>query len=611
MRAGDLDKALSANSLVEVRESLRPRRGPLAFSDLKRLTQHMRSLDDQLNPVRVAIVRTYTTELLRPYWEFESLLNGLALTLHEAPYGMVVQEAIPDGGIASFEPDTVFLMLQWGDLDPRLAGSVSEFTDEERRAIVQSAADSAVSLLSAYRHVVSCPLVLSVLPSLLPVELGMCDVSAPLSERLLHGELLRAVAVALRESVPDAYLADIDEVVTEVGREDMFDLRMWHQGRFPFTVHGAQAVVRSLARYLVLMTSARVKCVVVDADNTLWGGIVGEDGVEGIALGPEYPGNVYVTFQRRLAELRHRGLLLGLCSKNNPDDVREVLSDHPSQVLREDDFAAIRANWEDKSENLAAMAAELRLGLDSFMFIDDSPQECLAMRTRLPEVTTVCLPSHIDDLPFLVDDLPQLQVLSLTAEDSERADMYVSERHRREIASTARTVEEYLSTLKMKMSVGFDDLSRVPRLAQLTQKTNQFNLTTKRYSESTMAQLVEDPSVLVAHFALSDVFGESGIVGLGVVRLSPPVAEFDTFLLSCRVIGRTAETAFLNEILARLSDLGVRTVHGAYTPTPKNALAASFWTDQGFSEDSPGCFELDLTTWKPSPTPAIAVIAPG
>jgi FkbH-like protein len=610
MGTSDLDRALAARSLAEIRESLRPRSRSITFADMKRLTQAMRSLDAPLRPTKVAVVRTYTTELLRPYWEFESLLNGLTLDIYEAPYGLVVQEAAPDGAAAAHGPDVLFLLLQWSDLDPRLAGSAAALSGEERDSVTQAATQEAVGVLSAFRQALACPLVLAVLPSLSPVALGICDIAAPWSERLFRCELVRAVAVALRDSVPDAHLADLDDLATEVGRSEMFDLRTWHMGRFPFSVRGAQAVVRRLTQYLVLFTSTKTKCVVLDADNTLWGGVVGEDGPRGIALGPEYPGNVYVAFQRRLAELKHRGLLLGLCSKNNPDDVLEVLRDHPHQVLREGDFASIRANWEDKADNLLEMANELKLGLESFMFIDDSPQECLALRARLPEVTTICLPSNVDSLPYLVDDLPQLQTLGLTAEDGSRAEMYSQERERRALATTARTVEDYLSALQMRMSVRLNDETEIPRLAQLTQKTNQFNLTTRRYSESQIAKLVGDPDTLVAHFTLSDTFGDSGIVGLAIVGLSRHVAEFDTFLLSCRVIGRTAETAFLNGILQYLVSSDIRVVRGAYASTPKNALVEDFWTKQGFAELGSGSFELDLTTWQPCPAPAITVVAP-
>jgi FkbH-like protein len=360
--------------------------------------------------------------------------------------------------------------------------------------------------------------------------------------------------------------------------------------------------------YALLLIEPPAKVLVVDGDNTLWGGIIGEDGLDGIALGPEYPGSVYVAFQRRLLELRQRGLLLALCSRNNEADVRQVLAEHPHQVLRDEHFAAMRANWDSKPDNLRAIAAELNLGLDAFVFVDDSAHECLAVRRALPQVTVVQTPSEPAALPACLDGLARLEILTLTEEDRTRTALYAQERQRRSLAAASDDPEQYLASLEMVMTVGLDDARQAARIAQLTQKTTQFNLTTRRYSEADIRRLAADPDWLVAHFSLADVFGDSGVVGVALVHgLSRTEVEIDSFLMSCRVIGRRAESAFLGYVLDLLGQRGVRVVHAGYAPTARNALVREFWGAHGFA-GGPQAYRLELASRiAGSPPPPIRI----
>jgi FkbH-like protein len=253
-------------------------------------------------------------------------------------------------------------------------------------------------------------------------------------------------------------------------------------------------VARHLLRYAVLAARGPLKCVVLDADNTLWGGIVGEDGLDGLALGPEYPGSVYVDFQHRLLALQQRGVLLALCSRNNLDDVLAVLRTHPHQLLREAHFAALRVNWEPKSGNLRALAAELNLGLDAFALVDDSPHERAEVAAALPDVEVVPFPAQLVDLPHCLDELPRLEILALTEEDRRRTALYAGERARRAAGGEAGDVEAYLRSLAMVMTIAVDAPRHLPRIAQLTQKTNQFNLTTRRYGEDDVRRMLDDPT---------------------------------------------------------------------------------------------------------------------
>ena len=341
------------------------------------------------------------------------------------------------------------------------------------------------------------------------------------------------------------------------------------------------------------------KVIALDADNTLWGGIIGEDGIDGFKLGPDYPGNCYLDFQRRLLDLQQRGFVLALCSKNNAADVDQVLKEHPHQLLKPHHFVAQRVNWQDKATNLRALAEELNVGLSSFVFVDDSAHETAAVRQLLSEVEVVQMPLDPLLVPQALETVARLQTLSLTDEDRAKTGMYLAEAERRShqarFGQNGGGFGDYLASLEMRMQVVYDGAAQVGRLAQLTQKTNQFNLTTRRYDEQQMAAFIAAEDCLVAHFSLADIFGDSGIVGLAVVRRpDADTAELDSFLMSCRVIGRKAEQAFLQTLIARLAGTGVQTLLADYLPTAKNALVADFLPKHGFNSRADGRYERRL-----------------
>ncbi|MHC4706357.1 MAG: HAD-IIIC family phosphatase, partial [Planctomycetota bacterium] len=371
--------------------------------------------------------------------------------------------------------------------------------------------------------------------------------------------------------------------------------RLWYSSRYPFSPKGGNLLVERLMRFPILERTPKVKCIVLDCDNTLWGGIIGEDGMAGIALGPEYPGNCFVAFQRRLLDMLNRGCLLAICSKNNLHDVQQVIREHPSMVLREENFAAILANWDPKPDNLSLLAEELSLGLDSFLFVDDSPHECRMVRNVLPEMRVVQVPEQPLEVPFCLDHLQELEILSLTDEDRQRFRMYVHNRRRKELAVTCGDLSDYLNSLKMKMRISVNGAEHVSRLSQMTQKTNQFNLTTKRYSEKDIRSFVDDDNWMVAHFSLSDIFGDNGIVGLMLASdMTSDTVLIDTFLMSCRIIGRRAEEAFLYRMLRSFRELNKLKVKASYIPTSKNSLVEDFWAKQDFIPLGESYYESDL-----------------
>ena len=546
--------------------------------------------------MRVALLRTYATELLRPNLEYEALLAGFSLDLYEGPYGVVHGEVQAGSGLLVHDPEITFVLARIEDVAPSWRRPVSLLTAEELEGALNEARSMVGAMIQTLRDGIGGLIVFGLLPSMDPPELGLVDGNVAESEALARRRLIHALSETLRERFSEVLFDDQSALATEWGTRRLFDLRLWHSSRFPFTKEGGQLFAQRLFRFVSRRVTTPVKCLVLDADNTLWGGIVGEDGPTGIALGPEYPGSAFVDWQRRLLAFRRRGLLLALCSKNDEASVFEVLDDHPHMVLKREHFSAMRINWEPKPKNIAELAAELNLGLDSFLFVDDSAHECHAVRTAHPSVRVVRAPENPLELIRCLEDEPGVEVLSLTSEDRRRAEMYEEEGKRRAVAQQSSSPEDYLRSLQMVMSFHEDDKAHVPRIAQLTQKTNQFNLTTRRYGEAEIEGFMGEEGARVFAFSLADVFGDSGLVGVAIGRgADAGVFELDSFLMSCRVIGRGAETAFLAEILARAEQAGFQRVRAAYLPTAKNGLVADFWTKNAFEETGEGRYEMDLS----------------
>jgi FkbH-like protein len=605
------DDLLTIKTRAELRGAFARFGAPLSLPQVQRLAAHAESLGQPEHSLRVGIVHTYTSDLLDPWLSLSAALEGMALHVYHAPYGLSVREAQSDSSLVAHAPDLTLFLLRREDLHPALARPLAALDPVQQESIRREALGRLGGIIRQFRAQRIGQIVLTLLPSVAPAGLGIYDAQSDRSETGWWAALKVEIGQWLRESVPASLLLDLDEVLQHVGREGFFDLRYWYSARFPFRAAAAREVARRVIAIGALLKFPRAKVIVLDADNTLWGGIVGEDGLHGIALGPEYPGNAFMDFQRRILDYQQRGFILALCSKNNAADVEQVLTEHPHQLLRDEHFAARRVNWLPKPDNLISLAEELNLGLESFIFVDDSEHECAGVRHRLPQVEVIQTPAKPVDVPGCLEHVARLEVLSLTAEDLAKTEMYAQERRRRESwqrAESNRTSQrDYLASLEMKMRIGFNDARQVARLSQMTQKTNQFNLTTRKYDEQQMHELIGSEEWLVAHFSLSDVFGDNGIVGLALVRLAGERAEVDTFLMSCRVIGRDAEAAFMQAVLRRLAEGGMDEVVADYRPTAKNGLVKDFLPEQGFARSPDGRFRRWLRTDPPLPESAFLI----
>lgn len=575
-------------SAQEVKSFLALRAMVPSLQQAAKLRQHLNALCS-VKQIRMGIVHTYTSELLDPWLHFTAALNQISLDVYHAPYGTTVQEATSDSGLSGHTPDLTLLLLTREDLHPAFQTPAACIKAEDKKAIDSEAQKALHSLVQKFRDNLGGHIIVTILPGQDSPGLGSYDVMAEQSESRWWNEIKAGIATQLREAFSGVSYLDLDQLVMQCGRDNFFDSRLWYSSVFPFAPQGALAVSNAVTSIGAAIHLTRAKVIAVDADNTLWGGVIGEDGINGIALGQEYPGRAFVDFQKKLLSFQQRGFILALCSKNNPEDLNEVLDNHPHQLLKSEHFATQRVNWLPKPDNLKSIAEELNLGLDSFIFVDDSDYECSAVRHSLPEVDVVQVPSRPTEIPVCLNALARLEIVSLTAEDLEKTTMYAQERKRKaqraKLSDTGGSIDDYLRSLNMKMTIGLDDSTSVTRLAQLTQKTNQFNLSTRRYSEKDISGMINSDDFSVYHFSLEDNFGNSGIVGLAIVEQGTvEKARLDTFLMSCRVIGRMAEQAFLNRIESNLRTRGLEELSADYIPTRKNILVERFLPDNGFLE---------------------------
>jgi FkbH-like protein len=400
------------------------------------------------------------------------------------------------------------------------------------------------------------------------------------------------------------HICDLEFLANRLGGIQAHDERAWFESKQP----GSAALLVDFAREVVrLIGSLRrppKKVLVLDLDNTLWGGVVAEDGLEGIELGDTSPrGEAFKAFQTYLLSLKPRGVLLAVCSKNDHARAAEVFEKHPEMVLRMEDLVSFKANWEPKSDNIRQMAAELNLGLDSFVFVDDSPAEIEIVRQFAPEVTTILLGPDASGHAAQLQDCRLFEPRNLTIEDAERTGQYRAEVKRKELQSSAADMGSYLESLAMEAAISEFAPVDVPRLAQLINKSNQFNLTTRRRTEAELQALLAEPNYAGFSIRLKDRFVDHGLISIVIGSKRDGTMEIDTWLMSCRVLKRQVEAEALNELARLAANRGCARLAGVYLPTAKNEMVRDFYPGMGFTltaeNEQRREFELALEKFQP------------
>jgi FkbH-like protein len=553
-----------------------------------------------LAPLRVALLSSFSIEFIHDVLVALGFLEGLHIQIYQAGFGQFRQEILnPASGLYAFSPDAAVLALEGKDIVPGLYGHDVPDGAADLEIAVGAASQELAALAQAFRERSAATFLVHNFVPPTWRRLGILDGQPGPGQAELVSTLNTALSRVCRES-RGVYAVDYAGLVQRAGALSWYDDRMAHYARAPI----GQAVLPQLAleyvKYFRALTGKTKKCLVLDLDNTLWGGILGEEGPHGIQLGPDYPGSAYVAFQRAIRGLRQRGVILAVASKNNPADVDEVFATHPHMVLRPEDFSILRVGWSAKSQSLAEIAAHLNIALDHIVFVDDNPVECDEVARAMPAVTVVPLPAQPEHFVRILLEPGYFDGLSVSSEDLHRAELYQQRDQAEELRAQSASIEDFYRGLEMAVTFTPVHNGSLARAAQLTQKTNQFNVTTIRYTEAELLERRADPAWLVTTVQVRDRFGDNGIVGFLMARAVADELEIDTLLLSCRVIGRTVETAMLAHLCEYAAQRGARQLRGRIVATAKNAPARDLYERHGFQRDSTEeggetSWELDLT----------------
>jgi FkbH-like protein len=547
--------------------------------------------------VRLAVLASSTVDHLVPAVRVAGLRRRLLIDVHLGAYGQHRQDLLdPSSPLYRFRPQTILLSLtareaiagvpltaSLSEADEALARSVDEL-----RLLWQKA-------LEALRATVIQQTFLDVTH---PV-FGGYDRMVPAAPSRLVARLNDLLAQAAASD--GVLLLDIAHASRAAGLDAWFDAGRWMQAKMEIAPQAAPLYGDLVARVVAARLGLSKKCLVLDLDNTLWGGVIGDDGVEGIVLGEgSAAGEGHLALQRYALQLKSRGIILAICSKNDPAIAEAVFRDHPEMLLKRSDFSAFIASWDDKAENLRLIAERLNIGLDSLVFVDDNPVERARIRESLPMVAVPELPNDVAHYVRCLADAGYFEAVSFTPDDAQRAEQYAANAEREAMRGSAKSMGDFLRGLRMSVVFGPVAAVDLPRVTQLINKTNQFNPTTRRYSQEEVTTLASTSDNIVLQFRLLDRFGDNGLVSVLILRPDASereVLEVDTWVMSCRVFGRELEFEAMNIAVETAQRRGVRSFRASYIPTKKNAVISDLYPTLGFVPSFEPAPESGATRW--------------
>lgn len=561
----------------------------MMLSCYDRLRSHL-----ALKPLRVSFLRSMTIEPVLPILKAAALVAGIDLTVQAAQFGTYAQDILDAGSsVYSFDPSVVFLTLQTRDLLPEIWEAYTDLSYADARAVVDKALQHFATWIHSFRHYSNASLVIHTLekPAACAGILDSQNNDGQLAAIERFNSELRSICREYR----GVYLLDYDGLVARHGRTRWHDEGKWLATRMPFASDSLVPMAQEWLKFIYPLEGVTCKALVVDLDNTIWGGVLGEVGAIGVVVGSEYPGAYYRSLQRAILDLQNRGVLLAICSKNDHDDAIAALQNHPGMLLRPEHFVAFRINWRDKAENLAEIASELNIAPDAIAFLDDNPVERERIRQSIPEVKVIPLPDNPQGFAAALRDCPYFERLSLSAEDSQHTRLYHERQQRTALARDVGSLEDFYRSLDQEIRIAQVTPQTIGRVAQLTQKTNQFNVTTHRLTEQEIQEIAARPDWNVYSVQVTDRFGDNGIVGVMITRAHGEIREIDTFLLSCRVIGRTIETAMMTFLAKNSRNEGALFLEGWFVPTPKNGPVRDLYSSHQFE---PVATDGTATLWR-------------
>ncbi len=504
---------------------------------------------------------------------------GLVLKSYVGRYNQYNQELLDvKSGIYRFNPHLLILFLDTKDLFGEDYYFPYRLSLNQRKSFIRDRHKEIINLARLFTKNCSGKILVNNLSVPTHSTMGILENKQEYGFFEMVRDLNRLVEKSFRNN-PQVYIFDYDSFLSRCGKMECCDNKMCYVADIKLNQNYIPALCDEYMRYIKAIKGRTRKCIVLDLDNTLWGGVVGEDGFEGIKLGPTPPGNAFVEFQKYLLGLYERGVMLAINSSNNRDEAMKVIKDHPSMALKEDCFASIKINWDNKSKNMAEIAKEMNIGLDSLIYIDDDKRNRQLVGEMLPQVMVLDMPDDPALYLNAIKECADVDILQLTEEDKKRNLMYAQERKRRETKLLFDNVDDFLAHLEIKVTISKADNFDMPRISQLTQKTNQFNMTTRRYQEEDIKNLIRKHGYLVYSIRVKDKFGDNGLCGVVMLKKAKDGLLLDNFLLSCRVLGKGIERSVM-AFCARLARKAkVKSLICEYSPTEKNQVARQFLED--------------------------------
>jgi len=556
---------------------------------------------EELPELNIVVLRNIMIEPIEPFLRHFAFQIGFNAKVHFGEYDNIFQEAVGGhGNIFRKDPDFILIFMKIENVSWDLSRNFAALSNEMIQNEISRVQKFVASVVDGIWKQTNAKILFQGIEYPTETAFGILD------RQEMNGQYnsirkINDYIINLLQSKKNGYFVDLNICCSRIGSNHYYDQRYWHIGKAPYSREALQEIAFENIKFIAAIKGKNKKCLVLDCDDTLWGGIVAEEGLPGIKLGKTYPGSAFYDFQQEVVNLYNRGIIIALCSKNNQQDVWDVFQNHPGMALKEEHIATAQINWNDKAANLRQIALDLNIGLDSMVFVDDSEFEINLIRDVLPEVETIhLLKQKAIEYRHILSSCGLFDTVTISEEDRKRGAMYKAETGRKKLMTDITDMESYYKSLGMVVEVCFADEFAIPRIAQQTQRTNQFNLTTRRYNEADIMSFTARNGSDVIFLRLSDRFGDSGIVGTCILKYEGKKAVFDTFLLSCRVLGRGVEDAFIVQALKLAMKRGCDVAVGEYHATPKNAQVEHLYSRHGFRELKPApnphvkYFEYDL-----------------
>lgn len=555
---------------------------------LSEIYAHLNTLDkSNFQTYRISLLANITVSTLEPYLKYKLSEISLNAECQYGDYDNILQECLkPVSNIVNSSTNCIIVFLYLENFSQLITKAYPSVAPQEIDSEYNRIMNYISSCLSGIRQKTDAPIFwmgfnINTFP-----DNGIYDDCVASGQNSIINQLNQDLKKQLMQH-KSAYYINMDLLLSYLGHNAYFDHRYYHLYQTPFTAICFQAISNHITKFICALLGKNKKCLIVDCDNVLWQGIIGEDGIEGISISKDYPGSMFCHFQQTIINLFNRGVIIVLCSKNNEADVFNVIDNKSGMLLKRNHITHHKINWEEKANNIRKIAEDLSISLCSMVFVDDSAHEIELVNKVLPEVATIHLPvetAYLNSQKLLASGY--FDTITITSEDLVRNTSYAAQFQRKQTQSHYSNPEEYYKDLLMQVTIKCNDHQHIARLSQLTQKTNQFNLTTKRYSEADIARFITSENYKVLSVELKDKFGDFGIIGLAIVNIEQAAssATIDSFLLSCRAIGRGVEKVLLNCCLKLLLIHQITTLRAEYVATKSNQQVESFYQQFGFFE---------------------------